>query len=613
MGQNGTPRKGQATAKAGQAATELAVFGAILIFLIGTIMRTAVGNSFTQDYNFKAMRMAMLASWNDTKINQGPNASAVTAHNSASILFVEDRLSPDASKYGDIDRNPFVAQGAGTFTYNLLYPLSDAQDINAGLPVMDVFINGVHFPFSMSSYVIKNEISRQSSCPSNTSTCAYNQCMRNLTEWVGGNVSEGSFASTQFAPVVPLTKACAALTPATAQKNCQVDNNALVIFSDLITADVLVGTAGSVYNSANTALVNPSLTTPFVDTAQWQGFVSMYNSSFSGQINKSYLNAILKVVQTTGTQYKLFYNIVPNGSTDPQFMQTAPTCSQHPCKNNELSADRSFGSYAGTDLMFDLQRIYNPYPNPSLVPDSMRSSIGWEWQATAGTTANMIGLNKDQQQYPSLDIDGRLRPVTIYDISQAPNGDPIVSYEDPDGGDIDSGWDPSISCGPKPGLLTGSEIFTFTGNGTYLQVNEGKMFNPESGQVVRSVNKRDTVDLVQRMIQLTNNTTRFCTPCADGSACVQNSNGVYACSNGNGCVINGPGTNLCTGANCANPNSVEACVSESSGTPRPCFTTTNMPLTCYDTTSNILYVRSRLQDRRGTFWMTNTSGQLKVQ
>ena len=56
------PRKRESY-KTAQAATELAVFGAILIFILGTIVRTAVGNSYTQNQNFKAMRMAMMASW----------------------------------------------------------------------------------------------------------------------------------------------------------------------------------------------------------------------------------------------------------------------------------------------------------------------------------------------------------------------------------------------------------------------------------------------------------------------------------------------------------------------------------------------------------------------
>ena len=99
--------------------------------------------------------------------------------------------------------------------------------------------------------------------------------------------------------------------------------------------------------------------------------------------------------------------------------------------------------------------------------------------------------------------------MTIYAISQNSDGTPTVSYEDFQGGDIDSMWD-SNSCGLKPGLQNDSEIYTFTENGTYLQIKEGKLYNPETDQFVRSANKRDSIDLIQRQIQLSNNTGRFC-------------------------------------------------------------------------------------------------------
>ena len=125
------------------------MFGAILIYVLGTIVRTAVGNSLTQNDNFKAMRMAMLESW------QGSKASNVS-RNSASILFVEDRLSPDYNKYGALDRNPYIASSSGTFSYELLYPLEPGADkMHKQMPVMDVFINGQHFPFTTASYVTK--------------------------------------------------------------------------------------------------------------------------------------------------------------------------------------------------------------------------------------------------------------------------------------------------------------------------------------------------------------------------------------------------------------------------------------------------------------------------
>src|SRR5689334_15825537 len=100
------PKKAQAAAKntagqaaaggaAGQAAVELAIFGAILIFILGAIVRSAVSSGYAQNQNFTAMRMAMLASWQGTEANPGAGAVQNVARNNASVIFVEDRLSPD--------------------------------------------------------------------------------------------------------------------------------------------------------------------------------------------------------------------------------------------------------------------------------------------------------------------------------------------------------------------------------------------------------------------------------------------------------------------------------------------------------------------------------------
>src|ERR1041385_3807457 len=92
-----------------QAATELAVFGAILVFLIGSMVRSAVSSSYQQNQQLKAMRMALLRSY------QGAQAQG-TGHKNASILYIEDRLSPDLGKYGASDRIPFIMQGSGTLS-----------------------------------------------------------------------------------------------------------------------------------------------------------------------------------------------------------------------------------------------------------------------------------------------------------------------------------------------------------------------------------------------------------------------------------------------------------------------------------------------------------------
>ena len=60
------------------------------------------------------------------------------------------------------------------------------------------------------------------------------------------------------------------------------------------------------------------------------------------------------------------------------------------------------------------------------------------------------------------------------------------------------------------------------------------------------------------------------------------------------------------------PNPVEVCIPTGSGD--NCFSSEqNIKSTCFDENDNMLFVRSRLEDRRGNFWMTNASGQLKVQ
>ena len=280
----------------------------------------------------------------------------------------------------------------------------------------------------------------------------------------------------------------------------------------------------------------------------------------------------------------------PNGSST-QFSISAPTCASHPCKDKELS--QTIGTLAGADLMFDLQRnndITQTVPPNPINPKNLRPYIAWQWSATAGTTPDLIGLDAANNQYPSYDIDGRLKSVTIYGISQDSSGDPIVTYEDYQGGDIDSTWDLN-TCGPKPGLQSGSEIFTFTNNGTYMQVKEGKMYNPETGQFVRSANQRDSIDLIQRTIQLSNNTGRFCSMSSPTVPC-------------------GTAGDADLGVTCVSPNPVEKCVD---GTTDNCFNGSNIAMTCYDTSQNTIYVRSRLANKGGHFWQTNASGQLQVQ
>lgn len=130
--------------KRAQAIIELAVFGAVFIFVIGTIIQQGFSAASSQQVRLQAIRQALLASYNDGMSNH-------SARSSASLLIVEDRLSPGFYKYGTQDRIPNLSLGTGSMSRNLYMPL-DWADVTAGggansIGVMDVRVNGQTFIF----------------------------------------------------------------------------------------------------------------------------------------------------------------------------------------------------------------------------------------------------------------------------------------------------------------------------------------------------------------------------------------------------------------------------------------------------------------------------------
>ena len=571
--------------KKAQAITELAIFGAILIYLLGTIVRTAASNSLTQNQNFKAMRMAMLKSWEGSK-------KANISRNSASVLIIEDRLSPEVGKYGALDRTPYIANGSGIFSYELLYGLTPGQDdMDANMPVMDFYINGQYFPLTTAAYRKYITLPKgiptgaipgfpqcnppdpttgatqgpyayaQGHCQTYPQQCMQNQCLRYLRDWGVSTTSQLlTIKASQFndiiQPIYLTDSRCGTVTapPSLAatedERICQAGINGLNIFTYLTQPPSLIINPHYVDFSAMDAEGESYGT---IDNSayslNWPAFESNYmavppvsGGATSTQTQLAAIKAALRGIQTvfnatSALPYKLFYTLVANpilpqtSKATPSFSLTAPACLLHPCVNQELSAERTIGHLTGADLMYDLSR--NDDPNTVVPPTpvgasvqntaNLRPYISWQWAATAGTTAGMIGLNTSNNEFPTYDIDGRLKEVTIYSLTYNPlTGEPTVSYVDPQGGDIDPTWDAN-SFTPRPGLQNDAEIYTFTANGTYLQIKEGQLLNPESGQVVRSATKRDTIDLISRVIQLSNNTGRFC-PVGGGAplACIAN-------------------------------------------------------------------------------------------
>ena len=124
--------------------------------------------------------------------------------------------------------------------------------------------------------------------------------------------------------------------------------------------------------------------------------------------------------------------------------------------------------------------------------------------------------------------------------------------------------------------------------GTYLLIEEGKLYATSANQYIRTTQKRDRIDLVERTIQLSNDTDRFCD------------------RNGNVTAVGSPDW-ADAGWSANIPNPVEACGN--------CSSSANIQATCIDedpagdgTQPPVIYARSRVADLHGRKWITNTSG-----
>ena len=169
----------------GQALAEIAIFGAILIFLLGTIIRSHMNMSYNQNYKVRATKFALKKSIEGSQGGETPNI----AHNSANVMFIEDRLSPDLNKYNTLDRSPFIAQGSGTMTNMLQYPVDYSDEYKRNIPIMDLFVNGQHFELTVASFVYRTLYTEEDDClkfndltKATYDLAEYDRCLRQLRE-----------------------------------------------------------------------------------------------------------------------------------------------------------------------------------------------------------------------------------------------------------------------------------------------------------------------------------------------------------------------------------------------------------------------------------------------
>jgi hypothetical protein len=532
--------------KSGQAAIELAVFGAILIFVLGVIIRSALNASYLQNQNLKAMRMAMSTSFRHSEgLAGGGGGAGDASRNSASVLIVEDRLTANSAKYGAIDRTPFIFSGSATHSRNLFLPVDADEDFN--MPVFDVFVNGIHFPFS---------------------TAKFKRVCLAETE---GECGVKDVDYDEFAPVTwdPLCATQCPTSVALRPQGCPA-----------CPEEQLPGCPTCVMCPAGPP--GPPCTVP----------------------SPTCPPASCPVCESpSAVGCARLYSRVPNHPLIEKWCDHDGGALVNQCPVNNISADERF----------DLDRSGGPdVPGTQGTP---RSEFSWQWFAVMAfdetRDAKKTFLNfaeglttSDNSQNLEVDIDGDIKTERIMEYSEVLPAGVItkVIVMDFQEGDMDF----SINDGdtkPRPGFTRDVEMRTYTREGTYLLIDEGKLFN-DNRQYIRTAQKQDQIDIIMRFFQLSNDTGRFC-------------------YNGVPTDWENPPVNPITGRPVVSgveglKNPVEAC--------NNCFTTANMSKTCMftgdlanlDENGNLnprhpmIYVRSRIENRRGRKWVTDRGGDTNI-
>lgn len=491
---------------------ELAVFGAVLIFMVGVIIRQAVNNSFQQNQQFKAMRLAMTKSYQYSEGlkgdkgnpqegsmfsdsgspllgEQGFGEDGTASRNFAAVLFVEDRLSPSSEKYGSVDRIPLVYGASATHSRNLFLPVGYGETEN--LPVFDVYINGKHFAFLTANF-----------------------------RGVKVNKENNKESDSDIKDKTPLKELIFTRVP----------NHQALTDSD-------------------------------------------------------------------------------DKDADDNIMIWKPECGR--CFDlDHKDADGNPSTWG------------DPHPD---VPQNERSNFSWQWKRVPfskirpdsddgeETVDNIsVDVDGDLKEERVLGKDSTTRTLYVIDYQSGDldftvnDSDYEQQYADECGNDEDDDDDEEgVVCEKSdkrrvPGLQRDMYLYSQTKRGTYLLIEEGKLFKKSNGieQFVRSVQKKDRVDFIQREIFLSNNTGRFCVKSEEGRKKPADKvegepNPVEVCCNGKGCRDKDHEIFDQTG------NEVKDCFFQDPGIPAD----NTIARTCYDLRKKIIFVRSKVKDEFGHKWI----------
>jgi len=561
-----------------QTAIELAVFGAILIFVLGGIFSSTVNSANRQHSILKATRMAMQMSHKTTETKR------IASRNYSTVMIVEDRLTTSSGKYGAIDRVPYMSQGAAVHSANLFMPVDfgDSEDI----PVIDVFVNGKHFVFTLSNHV-SVELAKPcagvgGSCPAE---CGGDCTASSVQYYPGADVPASEWDPNCVKRTVTEKVACAG-APNPCPAECGGDCSAASL---------------GVYTQITITHIGCARLTTIVDN---HPLIEKWCDH--------------------------------DGGADLKRCPVACSASLEP------------GCNFSADERFDLDRNdLDGLPGDVVVPLAERSSFAWQWYLVAGvnekktsdTTSSydVSELHKDdgpatgpvtgivsidtvimgdgivlpggesKTKNAQLDVDGDLKIEYIMQSSVNTTGESGVimrlAVQDRQEGDVDFSYDDSDKARGifPPGFTKDVRVYTRVRDagpdgGTYFEIHEGQLFSTSGDmrQYIRTASKKDQIDIVERVFRLSNDTDRFC----------DRNDDVTGPASPDYASPASPDYAMAAWSVGANPpNPVEVC----GKSPGECFSSANLDKTCMDVANKLLFIRSRVADLHGRKWVTDTS------
>lgn len=437
-----------------QAAVELAIFGAILIFLIGGLMRAGFQQSMGMNQQLRAMRMALSESW---RTSQGAyttttalikkNKAVGRARNSANLLILEDRLSIDSGqKYGTRDRIPYIITGGGTFSQNIMYSLDFGFERD--LPVQDFIVNGQRFPLTTAAFEQEDIFGDSEKNPNNLDPDA--------------DLEESSNVLNSLRPCSQ------AWDPATNGTRCRVDNCFTVM-------KVPPGSP-------------PKTPAKPYPRSCMVAFYKEYNAHGTGFNHASVDRFDLKLDGNSSDLDEMREHQTSSGDTiSPEDFRRQFSWQWMPVAL--VGKDVALSSAA----TWPLGTAYDTIKKAVIVKDTQIS----------------LDIDGDGQEETIYEArikakDGRIDLVKYIDDQ---NGDIDPAY-DPPNPDDRTGLQMEATMIATTNRGAGE-------TGTYFEIKEGQLYDGVTGRFIRTTNRNDHVDRISRKLKLRNDTGRFCD--ADGN------------------------------------------------------------------------------------------------